>query len=157
MKKQTVQLDVFKNRVAEVSLVYHSVVRPADRVHITQGYEVYDLVKPFFDSCMEHRERVVMVMLNRGKRVLGVIQISEGGTTGTVVDAKIIFQAALTANAEALILVHNHPSGNTQPSRADIEITKKLRAGGKLLDIEVLDHLVVTSNGYTSLANEGLL
>jgi DNA repair protein RadC len=89
--------------------------------------------------------------------VLGYQLISLGGISGTVVDVRCIYQAALKASASSILLAHNHPSGNSEPSDADIKITKKLKDAGKLLDITLLDHLILLPEGYTSLADEGLL
>ena len=86
-----------------------------------------------------------------------MLEVSTGGMSGTVADPKLIFAAALKAGASGMILSHNHPSSNLQPSDADILLTKKVKAGGELLEISVLDHLIVTSEGYFSFADEGLL
>jgi DNA repair protein RadC len=86
-----------------------------------------------------------------------VIQISAGGISGTVADPKMIFKAALEHLASALILVHNHPSGNLSPSQADRDLTRKLREAGSVLEIPVLDHLIFTDNHYLSFADESLL
>ena len=102
-------------------------------------------------------EEFYILLLNRSNKVLGCTNISKGGVSGTVVDAKVIFAAALAANASSVILAHNHPSGNLKPSHADKEITQKLKGGGELLDIAVLDHLIITKDGYTSFADEGYL
>lgn len=75
---------------------------------------------------------------------------------GTIADPKVIFSAALKSAASSIILVHNHPSGNLRPSQADIDLTQKLRAGGKLLDIEVIEHIILSSEGYFSFSDEGL-
>ena len=95
--------------------------------------------------------------MNKANRVLGISKISEGGLSGTVVDPKRIFQVALKANATSIIMAHNHPSGNVQPSEADLKITRKCRDAGALLDIAVLDHIILTADHYTSLADEGTL
>jgi len=79
------------------------------------------------------------------------------GITGTLVDPQIVFQAAQKANASSIILVHNHPSGNTQPCEADREITKKLKSGNSFLDIPVLDHLIITTDAFYSFADEGII
>jgi len=84
-------------------------------------------------------------------------RISIGGVSGTVVDAKLIFKKALEQLASAIILCHNHPSGNLKPSQADIDITRKLKQAGKTLDIDVLDHLIIAESGFYSFADEGLL
>ena len=83
-------------------------------------------------------------------------QISKGGITGTVVDKRIIFKTAFENNAVAMILTHNHPSGKLKPSDADIEITKELKLAGKQLDVRVLDHIIITENGFFSFADDGI-
>jgi DNA repair protein RadC len=89
--------------------------------------------------------------------VIGKHQVSSGGMAGTVVDPKIIFKAALDNKAVSIILCHNHPSGNLQPSSQDISLTKNLVAAGKVLEISVLDHLIVSQNGFFSFADEGMM
>ncbi len=95
-----------------------------------------------------------MLLLSRANKVLGFHKVSEGGLSGTVADPKIIFQTALKANSCSIILGHNHPSGNTAPSEADISLTKKLKNAGEFLDLPVLDHIIVTSESYYSFADE---
>lgn len=102
-------------------------------------------------------EEFWILLLNRANQVTKRVRISEGGTSGTLVDAKKVYRYALEGQASALILSHNHPSGNLKPSDADIRITRKLIDAGKVLDITVLDHIIVSERGYTSLADEGLM
>jgi DNA repair protein RadC len=83
--------------------------------------------------------------------------VSKGGQAGTIADPKIIFNIALENHAASIILTHNHPSGNLKPSHADLELTRKLRSAGQFLDIPVLDHLIITDQGFLSFADEGLL
>ncbi|MBD0333245.1 MAG: JAB domain-containing protein, partial [Chitinophagaceae bacterium] len=90
-------------------------------------------------------------------RVLCLFNVSSGGITGTVADPRLIYTAALKVNAVSLILCHNHPSGSLKPSRADEELTQKIKSAGAFLDIKVLDHLIISSEGYYSFADEGLL
>ena len=97
------------------------------------------------------------MLLNRANRVLGLIDISLGGTAGTIADPKVIFAAAIKSNACGIILVHNHPSGNLKPSQQDLDLTRKIKAGGQLLDIVVMDHMIITSEGFFSFADEGLM
>jgi DNA repair protein RadC len=108
---------------------------------------------------LEYRKQEVfaVVYLNRGNRVVHTEIISEGGLTGTVVDPRIVFRKALENNATALILCHNHPSGNLRPSMADELVTKRIREAAMLLDIRVMDHIIVSTDGYFSFADEGLL
>lgn len=102
-------------------------------------------------------EEFWIILLNRSNRLLGYKLVSEGGISGTVVDPKKIFKIALDYHASSIILGHNHPSGNTNPSEADEIITKKLIDAGKLLEIAVLDHLIITDDGFYSFADDGKL
>ena len=97
------------------------------------------------------------MLLNRANRVLGIVNISQGGMAGTIADPKVIFAAAIKSAASQIILIHNHPSGNLKPSQADISLTRKLKTGGELLDIAVLDHIILTKDSYVSLAEEGII
>lgn len=89
--------------------------------------------------------------------MLGIFLASTGGLAGTVCDPKVVFQAALKANASSIILAHNHPSGELIPSEADRQLTRKLVQAGELLDIKVCDHLILTEEGYCSMADEGYM
>lgn len=104
-----------------------------------------------------HHEEFWIILLNRANRVIKKCQISQGGVAGTVADPKIIFKLALAELASGIILAHNHPSGNLTASQADIDLTKKIREAGKLLEIQVLDHLIVAGQKYFSFADEGML
>jgi DNA repair protein RadC len=83
--------------------------------------------------------------------------LSEGGTTGTVIDAGPLFKLALLENAKGIILCHNHPSGNLNPSESDLSITRKLKQAGNLLEIQIMDHLIITSTGYYSMGDSGVI
>jgi len=100
-------------------------------------------------------EEFWLLMLNRANRVIRKVKISEGGVSGTVVDPKRVFQICLEQHATSIILGHNHPSGNTQPSEADNKITKKIKDCGLLLDVAVLDHIIVGDDRFYSFADEG--
>jgi len=102
-------------------------------------------------------EQFAVVLLNRANEVIQTVVVSDGGVTGTVADPKRIFKIALETNAAAIILGHNHPSGNLRPSESDIKLTKKIRDAGALLDINVLDHVIVGIEKYFSFADEGLI
>ncbi len=124
------------------------------KTKIKSSKDAYELLAPFFQD-LNHEEFYVLY-LNRANVVLQHEQISKGGVSGTVADGKIIFKSALLNQASAIILAHNHPSGNLKPSEADIRLTKDLRHFGKMIGIEVLDHLLFTDNGYLSLADENI-
>lgn len=102
-------------------------------------------------------EQFWILCLNRSNHLIRSIMISQGGVSGTIADPKIIFKKALDELASGVILIHNHPSGNMQPSKADNELTKKMVSSGQLLDIPILDHLIFTNQGYFSYADQGLL
>ena len=153
------QLTIFNPlQIAEVELTYKTKVKPSTRPAIRSSGDSYNLLKKYWDpGKIEFTEQFKALLLNRTNRALGLVNISTGGVSGTVADPKIIFIAALKANASGIILAHNHPSGNINPSQADIALTKKLKQGGQLLDMPVLDHIIVTVDGYYSFADEGLL
>ena len=125
------------------------------RVTIGSSRDIYQLVRPALQD-LPHEEFWV-ILLNRANVVMRQEKISSGGVAGTVADPKLIFKQALENLASSIILVHNHPSGNRQPSGADISLTKKLKEAGNFLDLPILDHLIYTDNGYFSFADEGLL
>ena len=103
-------------------------------------------------------EEFIVLLLNRANRVMGCLRLSKGGLTGTVVDLRILFGTALKAMASSIVIAHNHPSHNLQPSEADLELPQKIKKAGKLLDINLLDHLILgTDDNYVSFANEGWL
>ena len=102
-------------------------------------------------------EEFWVLLLNRGNQILERVNISKGGVSQTVVDSKIIFKMAIDKLASSIILCHNHPSGNLKPSDADIQLTKKLKEAGRILDLPILDHLIFADNTYFSFADEGLL
>ncbi|MBN2660425.1 MAG: JAB domain-containing protein [Tannerellaceae bacterium] len=118
---------------------------------------VYEYVYPLWLDDIEYRERFGILLLSRSMKVLGLAWVSMGGVSGTVVDAKLIFQTALKANASAIILLHNHPSGQLLTSEADRRVTRKIQDGAKLLDIDVPDHIILTSESYYSMADEGMM
>src|SRR5690606_17069786 len=130
----------------------------SQRPKITSSKDAYSiLLGSWDDDKLEFVEQFKVLLINRANRVLGVYEVSTGGVSGTVVDPKLIFAAAIKGNASAMILAHNHPSGQLKPSDADLKVTKKLKDGGQYLEISVLDHIIVTSEGYFSFADEGLL
>ena len=144
--------------VSEVEITYKTKINKKDRKKITSSKDAYNLLKQVYNNdTVEYVESFYILILNRANEAIGVKQISQGGVSGTVADPKVIFQTALKANASAIILSHNHPSGNLTPSSADINLTKKLNKGGKLLDISIHDHIIYTSEGYYSMADEGII
>ncbi|HYG38548.1 MAG TPA: DNA repair protein RadC [Cytophagales bacterium] len=128
---------------------------PTKKLKITCSQDVFECIRPQLMDI--GHEEFWIILLNRANVVSNKIQISTGGISGTVADPKIIFKQALDHLASAIILVHNHPSGNLNPSQADIDLTKKLKEAGKFLEIPVLDHLIFTNDGFYSFADKGML
>ena len=125
------------------------------RTTITCSRDIYLAMQPHLQD-LPHEEFWV-ILLNRANVVMRTVSISRGGVAGTVADPKLIFKEALEQLASSIVLVHNHPSGNRNPSAADIALTRKLKEAGLLLDLPVLDHLIFTDQGYHSFADEGML
>ena len=125
------------------------------RARISSSRDAYEQIQPYLLD-LPHEE-FWLLLLNRANEVIKPVQVSQGGVSGTVADPKIIFKFAIECLASAIILVHNHPSGNLKPSAADKERTRRLYNAGKLLEIPVLDHLIFTDGGYLSFADEGML
>lgn len=126
-----------------------------ERPQVRSSRDAFQGIAPILVD-LPHEEFWIL-LLNRANRIIGRERVSHGGVSGTVVDAKIVFRKAIEHTASSVILCHNHPSGNLQPSQADIELTNKLHQAGRTLDIIVLDHLVVADAGYYSFADEGLI
>lgn len=157
-KQKKVDAQVSAFLISEIELSYKPIVKPSQRPKISNAKEAYRIFMEHWDvQRLELVEQFKVMFLNRANRLLGVLEISTGGTSGTVVDLKLVFAAALKCAAHAIIMCHNHPSGNMQPSGADIELTRKISAGAKLLDLQCVDHIIITTEGHFSFAEEGLL
>lgn len=114
--------------------------------------------RTIFDAdTMLWTEESAMICLNRANEVIGYFKVSSGGTASTIMDAKVIFTQALQSGAHSIILAHNHPSGNTQPSDNDIKLTKQLVKGAMLLDMRVLDHIILSDASHMSMADNGYI
>jgi DNA repair protein RadC len=125
------------------------------RDKITCSKDVFEIMKPIMLD-LPHEEFWLLV-LNRSNAVIKKELISRGGVAGTVVDTKIIFKTAIENLASSIIISHNHPSGNLKPSDADIKITKTIKDAGKIMDIPLFDHVIITDSGYYSFNDEGML
>jgi DNA repair protein RadC len=142
--------------VAAMELARRRSNRSADVVmRIKSSSDAFDVVAPTLKD-LNHEEFWV-VLLSQANKVIGLKKISMGGIAGTVTDVRIIMKEAVMVSAPAIILAHNHPSGNIEPSFADENITKKIKEGAALLDIRVLDHIIVGGDAYYSFADEGKL
>jgi DNA repair protein RadC len=125
-----------------------------DLSKISSSKSVFEIMHPLLGE-LPHEEFWVLFLSNSNK-VIHKSQLSRGGITGTVVDIRLLFKMALEYHATSIILVHNHPSGKLQASDADKDITKKIKIAGEQLDVKILDHIIVTENGYLSFQDEGI-
>lgn len=156
MKKLQNQISLFQ--VSEINVTYKPKFKASQRPAISTSKDCYNILLQNWDmSKIDLLEQFKILLLNRANKVLGIYEVSSGGMTGTVADPKLIFSTALKSCANSIILSHNHPSGNLRPSQADISLTQKLRTAGSFLDIDVLDHIILTSEGYISFVEEGLM
>lgn len=145
-------------KVAEVELVSKTRVKASERPLIKSSADSYKLLREIWDdNKIDIQEEFKVLFLNRGNRVTGVYDASTGGICGTVADPRLILAAALKSLAVSLILAHNHPSGNLKPSRADEELTLKIKHAAHFHGITVLDHIVLTEERFFSFTDEGLL
>jgi DNA repair protein RadC len=145
-------------QLAEIEISYRPNFKSVERPQIDSSSKAYNaLINNWNQDKIDLIEEFKIILLNRRNRVLGIVNISQGGISGTIADPKIIFAVALKACASGIILSHNHPSGESAPSGADIKLTRKLSEVGALLDINVFDHIILSSDGYFSFLDEGIL
>lgn len=157
MEQQMIQQPEW-TKVAEVELVYKTKVKASERPKVNSSKDIYDVLKQVWDqNKIEMLEEFKVIFLNRANRVTGVYDASSGGITGTVADPRLILAAAIKSLSVSIVLSHNHPSGNLKPSRADEELTLKIKEAANYHDINVLDHIIISSEGYYSFADEGLI
>ena len=122
---------------------------------IKSSTDAYELMIP--ELIDQRHEEFWLILLKRNNAVLKKVQLSKGGVSGTVVDTKMVFKHALDELASSVILVHNHPSGSSAPSQADIKLTKKLKSAGEIMDVPILDHIIFCNHSYYSFADETAL
>lgn len=146
------------NQVAEITVSYKPTI--SNNPVVIRSEDAYRELRDFFpDEIIHLQEQFVVMYLNRANRIIGIYRLSTGGITGTVADPRLILGTALKVAATAIILAHNHPSGNLRPSRADEMITTKLKEACKYMDINLSDHIILSSSDgqYLSFADEGLI
>ena len=147
------------------NVIYHSKLRIEKTSEAFSGTEQIfsskdseTIARKFWDiGSIEIYESFNVVYLNKANKPIAWAEIGVGGTDGVVVDKKIVFAHAILANASAMIVFHNHPSGNLKPSEADNRLTRDLKQSGDIIGIKVLDHLILTANSYYSFADEGMI
>jgi len=127
-----------------------------EKVKIKRSKDAYDVITKFYSTDIEVYESFFILLLNRSNHALGYAKISQGGVVGTIVDVKLIAKYCVDSLCSGVVLAHNHPSGNLGVSDPDVRVTKKIKDALLLLDVTVLDSLILTTEGYTSMADEGL-
>jgi len=143
-------------QVAELLVSYSAHIVSEQK--ISNSRETYSLIINHWNlNTIEMLEEVKILLLNKSNKALGVYDLSKGGMSSSIIDVKIVLCIALKTLASGIIIAHNHPSGNLNPSKTDIDITKKLKSACNLMDITVLDHLIISRNNYYSFADDGLL
>ncbi|WP_127139955.1 JAB domain-containing protein [Flagellimonas marinaquae] len=142
--------------LAEIMISYKP--RKSSLVSLNNSQQIYELILGHWNKdTLELQEEMKVILLNRSNQLLGIYDLSKGGISGTFVDVKLLLSVALKCIASHIIVVHNHPSGNLKPSKADIDITNKLKKATRQVDLLLLDHLIVTKEGYYSFADHGQL
>ena len=142
--------------VGEVELTYKSTSKSRNKIYSSEDAYKY-LLPTYKEGTICYKEYFKVLFLNQASQILGYTLISEGGITDTTVDVRVILQAALLTNSVAIILAHNHPSGNLKPSRQDMDITKQVRDAAQFMRIKILDHIILSDTEYYSFADEGML
>ena len=151
-------LTEFSPNISEIEVKYKNKIKPFDRKSIVSSTNSTEILREIWNpNTIEMQEDFILLLLNRNNKLLGWVKISSGGLDGTVCDPKIIFSIALKCLASSIIVAHNHPSGNKNPSSADTQLTKVIKDAGELLGIRLLDHVILTTETYFSYADEGLL
>ena len=154
--KAQIQSSLFM--VSEIKVSYQPKFKASERPKINQSKDAYNILFNNWDQGrIEMNEQFYILLLNRANQVIGMTEISSGGFSGTLVDPKLVFGIALKSCASGIILCHNHPSSNLKPSQSDLILTRRLVEAGKLLDLQVLDHMILSKRGYLAFGDEGLL
>lgn len=144
------------NTIAEIKISYTN--RNLIEQKITTSEKAFEVLTKIWDQgLIQLQEEFKMLLLDRNNNLLGFYSLSKGGISGTVVDLKLLFAVALKSKASAILLAHNHPSGNLKASNEDIELNKRIKSAAKFLDIHFLDHLIISSKGFSSFSDEGLM
>lgn len=144
-------------KIPEITVSFRDIVKVSDRKAIYSKENAVSIFKEIFEDFMEHHEEVWAMYLNKANKVIGVSQISKGGISGTIIDTRIILQTALKSSASSIIIVHNHPSGNLNPSDDDVKITRKLKDACQIMDITLLDHIILTRESHFSFCNQTII
>lgn len=142
--------------IAEIQVSFKPKIKAKERTTVRGAREAYKVfISQWNTGLIDYQEQFKVMLLNKASHVLGILDLAKGSMDGVPVDLKIVFAIALKASASKIILAHNHPSGNLNPSSADKFLTRRIVEVGHLLDIDVCDHLIITTDGYYSFGDEG--
>ena len=145
----------YKSTISEYSLKYTK--SQIQKTKVTTSESASNVIRKFYFDDINIYESFFILLLNRANNTTGFAKISQGGTAGTVVDIKIIAKYAVESLSSAVIICHNHPSGDKRPSDADLNITRRIKDALLLLDIKLIDHIIITENDFYSFADNGNL
>lgn len=148
-------MKTYKSNLKRIELKFNDTAFKKVKVNAAQN--AYNVIKEFYHDDINIYESFFILLLNRQNITIGYAKISQGGVAGTVVDKSIVAKYCIDSLASGVIIAHNHPSGSLQPSEADYKITKEIKAGLKLFDIRLLDHIILTDQSYVSMAENGEL
>lgn len=146
-------MKTYKSNLKRIELKFNNT--EFKKVKVKAAQTAYNVIKEFYHDDINIYESFFILLLNRQNITIGYAKISQGGVAGTVVDKSIVAKYCIDALASGVIIAHNHPSGTLRPSEADYKITKEIKAGLKLFDIQLLDHIILTDQSYVSMAENG--
>lgn len=147
-----------QNNIPEFKISLSHKVKPSERIIVKTSEEAAAVCRQVFDAdTIEWVESFIVIALNKANKVIGFYKVSQGGVSGTIADPRVIMQFSLLSNASCLLLCHNHPSGSLKPSAQDQALTQKVKQAAMLFDTIILDHIILTDNGFFSMADEGIL
>jgi len=159
MKKRFSRIpsDIFPPGVCELTVGYKRRAEKRKKIH--SSLDIASFAREFLyeEGTIQYSELFFVLFLDRSNQVFAYKQLSSGGIVGTVVDSRLLFQTALLCHATEIVLVHNHPSGSIEPSESDKRLTKQISDAGRLLEIKVLDHIIVTTDSYYSFSDDGFI
>ena len=154
--KNNYDMSNVKNFVSEISVSYSRTYKR--KIKITDAISAEKTLRKMWDvKLLNIQEQFCVLFLNNANEVVGFRCLSTGTLTATIIDLKILFALACKSLSTGIIIAHNHPSGKLKPSKADLDLTNKIKQAGELLDVNLLDHIILTQNSYTSLANENYI
>lgn len=144
-------------KISEIELVYKPTFKSIERPRVNSAEDVYNLLMQYWSQDrIELVEEFKIILMNNNNAVLGIVNIAIGGMSNVGVDPKVIFAAALKGRASRIVLAHNHPSSELVPSNDDIRMTDQLKRGAYILGLEIVDHLIISPNGFYSFTNDGV-